>query len=285
MKRYMSVLLLALLVLGSCKKDDSSAGVSPFYSISVDGVTVTFTNASTGASTYKWDFGDGATSNETSPVHVYPGKGKYVPTLYATGTSGKTAEASTVIRLSKPSPVKLDDNTLSDWDTITHNMIVSGPGGGIFRKAKFDYDGNNVYLYFEIATSKANGDIFDMYLDTDNDATTGYLNGEFSGGGYDVLLEGPVLQSQMDVYYHSGDQASFGGFAGQSVSESQQVGTVVESGGILKFEMKLVRSKLKNLSSTTGLKLGIVATKNDWSVQLGTAPDDNTPAFYLDMTE
>src|ERR1044071_4539428 len=110
---------IGIFILSSCKKE--SAGVAPFafYSIEVHGNTVSFANKSTGATTYKWDFGDGTQSTEDSPTHDYPGKRKYVPTLYATSSDGVTAEASTVIYISKSSSVKLADHSLADWDTVT----------------------------------------------------------------------------------------------------------------------------------------------------------------------
>jgi hypothetical protein len=269
---------------GACKKDGAKPQADIFYSTSLDGYTVTFTNQTTGAASYKWDFGDGASSTDESPSHTYPGKGKYVPTLYATTAGGVTDEGSTVIHISKSSAVKLDDNTLSDWDTVTHNVIVSGVDGGSFRKAKFDYSSTYIYFYFEMASTVANGDIFDFYLDTDNDPTTGYLTGQFSGGGYDVLLEGAILQDWLDPFYFSGaDQNAFS-WNQQSISDFYQIGTVVQDGGILKFEGAFKRSKLKGLTGT-GLRLGLTATKSDWSVTLGSVPDQNAPAFYLDMSE
>lgn len=45
----------------------------PFY--------VTFTNKSKYADSYKWNFGDGTTSTEESPVHKYSKKGVYAVTL------------------------------------------------------------------------------------------------------------------------------------------------------------------------------------------------------------
>ena len=160
------------------------------YTVNVNGYTATFDNQTTGGLSYKWDFGDGATSTEESPVHTYPGKGKYVPTLYVTAANGKVVEGSTVLRISKSTSVKLNDNSLADWDTVTHNAISSGAGGGIFKKAKYDYDGNYVYFYFEMQSTQANADIFDFYIDTDNNATTGFISWLFAGGGFDVLMEG-----------------------------------------------------------------------------------------------
>src|SRR5882762_7805394 len=133
--RLTKIITYALLVIfmtwcSACKKDGAKPQADIFYTTSLDGYTVTFTNQTTGAASYKWDFGDGATSTDASQSHTYPGKGKYVPTLYATTAGGVTDEGSTVIHIAKSSAVKLDDNSLSDWDTVTHNVVVSGAGGG-----------------------------------------------------------------------------------------------------------------------------------------------------------
>lgn len=45
--------------------------------------TITFTNQSTGAESYLWDFGDGMQSTEMNAQHVYPQSGKYVVSLTA----------------------------------------------------------------------------------------------------------------------------------------------------------------------------------------------------------
>lgn len=267
----------------SCKKDKVQPAVDVIYTVKVDGLTATFTNQTKGVSTYKWNFGDGATSTEANPVHAYSVKGKYVPTLYVSTTSGQTFEGSTVLRLSKGSPVKLDDNTLSDWDTLNHNVITSGPKGGIFRKVKFDYDGANIYFYIEMASKKSNGDIFDFYIDPDNNAGTGLLTTLFKNAGFDVLMEGAMLNNWFDVFYHTGDQNSFS-FNQQSLSDYYKIGTIVEASGILKFEGSISRTKIMGLTGK-GLKIGIVATKSDWSTTLGTAPDAESPAFFLDTSE
>lgn len=267
----------------SCKKDKVQSSVDVIYTVNVDGLTATFTNQTKGVTTYKWDFGDGATSTVENPVHTYAVKGKYVPTLYVTTASGQNFEGSTVLRLSKGSPVKLDDNTLSDWDTLNHNVITSGPKGGIFRKVKFDYDGANIYFYIEMASKKSNGDIFDFYIDPDNNSGTGLLTSLFPNGGYDVLMEGAMLDNWFDVFYHTGDQNSFS-FNQQSLSDYYKIGTIVEASGILKFEGSISRTKIMGLTGK-GLKIGIVATKSDWSATLGTAPDAETPAFFLDTSE
>lgn len=48
---------------------------------------VHFTNTSTNATSYEWDFGDGKKSTEKSPTHKYSSKGVYEVTLKAVYTS------------------------------------------------------------------------------------------------------------------------------------------------------------------------------------------------------
>jgi gliding motility-associated-like protein len=52
------------------------------------GLMATFTDASTGAIGYSWDFGDGFTSGIPSPAHTYASDGTYLVTLIATNASG-----------------------------------------------------------------------------------------------------------------------------------------------------------------------------------------------------
>jgi PKD repeat protein len=277
--------MIVLFLFSSCKKDVTAAPPDPFYAVDVNGFEATFTNKTTGASTYKWDFGDGASSTDENPTHTYAAKGKYVPTLFATSAGGSTAEASTVLFISKGSAVKLDDNSLSDWDTVSTNVVLAGPNSGNFIKAKYDYDGNYVYVYFEQNAAKADGDIYDLYIDADNNPATGLLTGEIPNGAYEVLLEGTIFDGWLDPYYFSGtDQANFGGYGSAGISDFWTVGTKVEANGVLKYEFGIKRSKVKGLTGQ-GLKIGVQVAANDWSAIIGYSPDQGSDAFFLDMSE
>lgn len=60
------------------------------FTFSTNNQTVTFTDQSTGGATYSWDFGDGATSNQQNPLHVYTVSGTYTVTLITTSAAGCT---------------------------------------------------------------------------------------------------------------------------------------------------------------------------------------------------
>lgn len=79
-------------VLG-CESDRTPVSVTVYdnvtsnYTYNVDfgcnGDTVSFSNASTGAINYLWDFGDGTSSNDPYPTHVYPTQGIYTIRLFS----------------------------------------------------------------------------------------------------------------------------------------------------------------------------------------------------------
>jgi PGF-pre-PGF domain-containing protein/PGF-CTERM protein len=59
-------------------------------------LTVAFTDESTGAATWSWDFGDGNTSTDRNPVHTYEDPGTYTVTLTVTNAAGSSSATKTV---------------------------------------------------------------------------------------------------------------------------------------------------------------------------------------------
>ncbi|GAA4792143.1 hypothetical protein GCM10023231_20140 [Olivibacter ginsenosidimutans] len=282
--KHMTLFLAAIFSsILSCKEDFRLPALDVVYQVQVSGHDVNFTNQTEGGTAYRWDFGDGESSTEENPTHTYPSKGKFVATLYVTAANGEIVEGSTVIRISKASPIRLDDKSLADWDTISTNRIQPGAAGGIINDIKLDYDGNYIYIYGELQTNKANADIFDIYIDSDNDAGTGLLTGTFTNGGFDILLEGVLLEGQLDIFYHNGAQSDFA-FDQQSIAEAYQLGTVSSTSNEVRFEMRIDRTKLKGLTGT-GMRIGFNAVKNDWSASIGFAPAEGDPAYYLNMED
>jgi PKD repeat protein len=73
--------------------DNTPAAASPKadFDYAVDGLKVTFTNKSTNATAYKWDFGDDETSKEASPEHTYAAGGSYSVKLTAANADGEVS--------------------------------------------------------------------------------------------------------------------------------------------------------------------------------------------------
>ena len=59
---------------------------------------IQFTDTSTGASTWEWDFGDGDRSTYQNPVHTYATRGTYTVVLWA-GDGSNWSKAATTITM------------------------------------------------------------------------------------------------------------------------------------------------------------------------------------------
>lgn len=59
-----------------------------FLILDGDRRTIAFRDESSGATGWRWDFGDGHSSTEQHPVHNYAASGKYVVTLHTSGAGG-----------------------------------------------------------------------------------------------------------------------------------------------------------------------------------------------------
>lgn len=80
------------------KGGEAKAPVAEFE-YSVDGLTVSFTNKSTDAVAYKWEFGDGETSKEANPTHEYAASGEYTVKLTAANADGVTSKKEATVSL------------------------------------------------------------------------------------------------------------------------------------------------------------------------------------------
>jgi PKD repeat protein len=58
---------------------------------------VNFSNSAQGATDYAWNFGDGSTSTEKDPVHIYTTSGSYTVGLTVTNACGTSTLQQTVV--------------------------------------------------------------------------------------------------------------------------------------------------------------------------------------------
>ncbi len=93
------VTVVGMNLLTSCSKDSTTDPPKAGIFSSVVGKQAAFTALTLRTSSWSWDFGDGTTSNEKDPVHVYKDGGVYTVKLVATGSDNQTAEATTEVTL------------------------------------------------------------------------------------------------------------------------------------------------------------------------------------------
>lgn len=72
------------------------------FTSNVNGLTASFTNTSTHATSYLWEFGDGETSTAANPTHTYAEDGTYTVTLSATNDCGTVTTTQTVTIVTPP---------------------------------------------------------------------------------------------------------------------------------------------------------------------------------------
>lgn len=85
-------------------------------------LTVQFTNTSTGANSYVWNFGDGTTSTVASPSHTYTVTGSFNVTLTASNGVGGCSAAAT-----KNQFVKIAPPVITGFANLPFNGCISSP--------------------------------------------------------------------------------------------------------------------------------------------------------------
>ncbi len=94
--------------------------------------TINFTNNSTGASTYSWDFGDGSPiENSMSPSHTYQSVGNYTATLTISNTAGCSVPQSTSVQIT------VDDVTSIKKSVAEESILVSQDAQGVYANYNF----------------------------------------------------------------------------------------------------------------------------------------------------
>jgi gliding motility-associated-like protein len=93
--------------------------------------TIQFTNTSLLADSYTWDFGDGTTSNLTSPVHFYQNPGNYtvVLTAFIDGICSAQVSQIVTIEAAPAAIIQVSDNEACAGVPISFSNASTGPIG------------------------------------------------------------------------------------------------------------------------------------------------------------
>ncbi|AAM05167.1 DUF3344 domain-containing protein [Methanosarcina acetivorans] len=110
-------------------------------------LTVQFTDISTNATGWAWDFGDGNNSTEQNPVHTYSTEGTYTVSLTVSNAGGSDSEVKTeYISVSEPLPLAPVANFSADITSgvgpLTVHFTDSSSGSPDTWEWDFDNDGD-----------------------------------------------------------------------------------------------------------------------------------------------
>lgn len=297
MKKQILFVLMGLAVsifFASCKKTPS--GPPPItgealFSYVADGYTVTFKDESTISGSnlsYVWNFGDDSTSAKKDPVHTYAKKGTYKVTLTVTDAQGGKHPVSTDVAVSKKTRISLTDNSFSDWDAVTEDSLIvhfSDTVQNVVSVAKFDYDASMVYVY--IKYTGVDSLWFDVFMDNDNDTTTGNRNWIWPKMGADYLIEGqlakPNAAPASSFYFNGATQDAWSWGADKPFPQGfYKLGTIKESGGTVTIEFGLSRDKIPGLNHDFVQIAIMLSDPVTWS-DVGHIPNPGGAGFTLHM--
>jgi len=278
--------ILIIIVSVSCKKEGaytlSETPPLDFKSY-YNGLTVTFANQTKNATGITWDFGDKTpVATGDSVVHKYSATGNYLISM--TGNAeGQPWTMHTVLRVDKPSVVKLNDNSFADWAGVTYpDFQIQGTDHMI--RGKVDYDANFVYIFIEYDTvgtnglATLNGTIMDLYMDTDNSLSTGFS----SALGADLLYEGNIPTGWFDYFTFLGtDQSQWSWNGPTTIKNAIVKGYAEEVTDTVRMEFGLSRDALKINKDVFSFKL--VLNYSDWSAEAGSLSKDNDTRIVMHM--
>ncbi len=231
-------MLFATLPNLSCKKEKNNAsGVKAVFSYVADGFKVNFTDYSTNAKEYFWEFGDNDTSILANPIHVYHAKGEFLAKLTVKNGQETSTFIDTVF-IAGPN-IKIDDD-FSDWTYVEYSSINEGGSGGTLLGVKTFASASSLNFYLE-GTEDLNLAIIDIYLDADNKPATGFQYWAYpDGSGADYLFEGSVPDGWGDVFFHTGGDND--GWSWDAVSD---------------FETMLKFSEMKDVDGKKAIEFSI----------------------------
>jgi gliding motility-associated-like protein len=106
---------------------------------------VTFTNLSTGSDSWLWKFGDGAMTDDFSPVHVYPSGGKFPVTLIAFNQNGCTDTATRLLEVEQPVIGFIPNSFTPNGDGINDSFGIEGEATGGYSLRIFNRWGQEVF--------------------------------------------------------------------------------------------------------------------------------------------
>ena len=279
------VAVIAILA-ASCNSTPKVDAPKARFTYEVDGMTVTFTNASKDAETFAWEFGDGETSAEENPVHEYAEGGSYSVKLTVKNAGG---EDSMTEEVSLEKAIITVDGDFSDWAAVPAERLATASASSDSKyprliNTKWSADDNFIYWYveykqeagtFQVKNEETGEyedvegwwvDPIDIYLNTDGDETTGSNSYLWVNSAADFLIEGFWSDNYESAGIYSfpadADQTAWAWEDAGIVGSTSTCDQVALANGNTAIEGKIMIAMLPG--GLKGLKVGVFCSNTAW---------------------
>lgn len=209
-----TTLFVFSLLLMSCEDNESGidfVGFEARFISDINNRTVTFSNLSTDATSFEWDFGDDTNSTLKSPVKTYENDGTYTVTLTATSANGETDTYQATVHVELILVVNGDfENGSEGWiqgvDDNAPAPVVTEDGNSFYEVNITNPDPNQPFLVNlsqKVPIEQGNTYIltFDAWSDTNRTliAGIGLSGGDFSNDVQTVNLTDTQQQFELTL--------------------------------------------------------------------------------------
>jgi PKD repeat protein len=292
---FASVIAFAAIFATSCK--DKNAGEAPKarFAYVTDGLVVTFTNASKDATEYAWEFGDGsAISKEVNPVHEYAEAGTYTVKLTAKNAAGENAATETITLEAKAFNIVID-GAFEDWENLPEEWLAMAEVDDDATTdgchvIKFISDADYLYFYMQYSGVEDEVGVLDIFINTDNDATTGFDAWLWSPSGADILMEGGTdidTETEQELWwpdYFKSLGSTWEDWDAMDPAPSVDMSDIKKlANGDKALEGRIARASIPDFKSC---QVGVLVQGPDWSGEVGWLPETHVtegPAPMLDV--
>ena len=187
------------------------------------------------------------------------------------------------------------DGDFSDWASIPSDLLSEAVVDDYataehLYDIKFLSDSSYVYFYIEYDGTEDVVGVLDIFIDVDNDPTTGWNTSYWSPSGADILFEGPT-----DIDTETGDELWWPDYLIKSIGSGFDWDMLtpapnVEFSAIKKlangskaFEGAILRSSLPGLKDV--FRIGVLANAPVWAGEVGWLPETHITEGAAPMLE